>query len=461
MEDTIAAISTSTISSGGISIIRISGPDAISIADSIFKSKKNIKLTEVKSHTMHYGNVFNNKSDNSEILDEVLMAVMKAPNTYTKEDIVEVNCHGGILVTKKILDIILNNGARLAEPGEFTKRAFLNGRIDLSQAEAVIDIINAKNDYALKSSVSHLNGKLSEKITDIRETIINNVAFIEAALDDPEHFDINDNVDKLKNDVENCRNMVDMLLKTCENGRIMHDGIRTVILGKTNAGKSSLLNLLAREERAIVTDIEGTTRDTLEESINLSGITLNLIDTAGIRKTSDIVESIGVEKAKKLASDCDLIIYVVDSSRSLDENDEEIISLIREKNVLVILNKSDLSPVTTKEDINQIINCPVVAVSAKNETGINELENAIKDMFFNGQIQVNEEIYITSARHKELLTAASNSLNLVIEGIDNAVSEDFLTIDLMTAYEKLGLIIGEEIEDDLANRIFSKFCMGK
>ena len=298
MEDTIAAISTSTVSSGGISIVRISGPDAIIIGDKVFKSKKNIKLANVQSHTVHFGNI----CDNGNEIDEALVIVMKAPNTYTRENIVEIDCHGGIL-TKKVLEAVLNAGARLAEPGEFTKRAFLNGRIDLSQAEAVIDIINAKNDYALKSSVNQLDGKLSEKIKNIREIILNNVAFIEAALDDPEHFDIDANVDNLKNDVENCLNNVDNLLKTCDNGRIMHDGVRTVILGKTNAGKSSLLNVLAREERAIVTDIEGTTRDTLEEMINLSGITLNLIDTAGIRKTDDVVESIGVNKAKKLAEE--------------------------------------------------------------------------------------------------------------------------------------------------------------
>ena len=466
MEDTIAAISTSTVSSGGISIVRISGPDAIIIGDKVFKSKKNIKLANVQSHTVHFGNI----CDNGNEIDEVLVIVMKAPNTYTRENIVEIDCHGGDFfffiggvggVTKKVLEAVLKAGARLAEPGEFTKRAFLNGRIDLSQAEAVIDIINAKNDYALKSSVNQLDGKLSEKIKNIREIILNNVAFIEAALDDPEHFDIDANVDNLKNDVENCLNNVDNLLKTCDNGRIMHDGVRTVILGKTNAGKSSLLNVLAREERAIVTDIEGTTRDTLEEMINLCGITLNLIDTAGIRKTDDVVESIGVNKAKKLAEIADLVIYVVDSSRVLDDNDYEIMELIKDKKVLVILNKADLAQVTTAEDIKKIMNCETVTISAKQETGIEELEETVKNMFFNGEVKFNEDVYITSTRHKELLKKAENSLKLVLDGIDNMVSEDFLTIDLMAAYENLGLIIGEEIEDDLANRIFSKFCMGK
>ena len=333
--------------------------------------------------------------------------------------------------------------------------------IDLSQAEAVIDIINARNDYALKSSVNQLGGRLSEKITAIREVILDNVAFIESALDDPEHFDINDNVDKMTKDVDNCVDKVDKLLKTSDNGRIMRDGIRTVILGKTNAGKSSLLNALAKEERAIVTDIEGTTRDVLEEQINLSGITLNLIDTAGIRKTDDYVENIGVNKAKKYASEADLIIFVIDASRPLDNNDYEIMDLIMNKKVLVLLNKSDIQAVVTKEDILKHLSCNVISVSAKEETGIDDLETEIKNMFFNGEIETNEEIYITNLRHKNLLREALESLKLVKGGIEAGVSEDFLTIDMMNAYEKLGLIIGEEVEDDLADRIFEKFCMGK
>ncbi len=459
MEDTIAAISTSTMSSGGISVIRISGSNAISIADKIFKSKKNISLSEASTHTVHYGNICN-ISDNS-IIDEVLAIVMKAPNTYTREDIVEIDCHGGILVTRKVLEAVLDAGARPAEPGEFTKRAFLNGRIDLSQAEAVIDIINSKNEYALKSSVSQLDGKLSEKIRKIREILLNHVAYIEAALDDPEHVSLENYVDNVEKDVDKCINSVDKLLKTVDNGRIMRDGIRTVILGKTNAGKSSLLNALAGEERAIVTDMEGTTRDILEEQINLGGLLLNLIDTAGIRETENYVESIGVEKAKKSAEDADLIIFVVDCTRHLDDNDEQIISLIKNKKVLTLLNKADLQPVITKEDILKKLDCRTLFISAKHETGFEELEETLKDMFFTGKISFNEEIYITGARHKQLLKEAMDSLMLVKTGIENGMSEDFLTIDIMTAYEKLGLIIGEEVEDDLANQIFSKFCMGK
>lgn len=458
INETIAAISTSPMGNGGIGIVRISGDNAISIADSLFISKSKKKtLNNVNSHTVHYGNiVFNN-----EVIDEVLVIVMKAPNTYTKEDIVEVDCHGGILVMKKILNAVIESGARPAEPGEFTKRAFLNGRIDLSQAEAVIDVINSKNEYALKSSVCQLNGKLSEKINEVRKIILDNIAFIEAALDDPEHISLEKYVDKLSKDVDNCVNNIQNLWKTADNGRIMRDGINTVILGKTNAGKSSLLNALAKEERAIVTNIEGTTRDILEEQISLGGILLKLIDTAGIRDTEDVVEKIGVSKAIDYAKKADLIIYVVDASRQLDENDRQILDLIKDKKVLVLLNKSDIDTLINEKQMKTMIDCPIVSISAKNQTGINDIEEKMKEMFFSGEVNFNDEIYITNIRQKNLLKESLESLKLVKGSIDAGMPEDFFSIDLMNAYEQLGKIVGEAVEDDLVKQIFAKFCMGK
>lgn len=337
IKETIAAIATG-MSNSGIGIIRMSGPEAISIADGIFVSaRKNFKLTEAATHTVHYGNIV--YEDN--IIDEVLIIIMKAPNSYTREDVVEIDCHGGVYVMKKILDILIKSGARTAEPGEFTKRAFLNGRIDLTQAEAVIDIINSKNKYALSNSVKLLNGKLSEQITEIRKDLINNIAYIEAALDDPEHISLDNYGDKLLITVDNYIDKVDNLIKTVDNGKIFTQGVKTVIIGKPNAGKSSILNILAGYDRAIVTDIAGTTRDTIEEQINLAGITLNLVDTAGIRNTKDIVEEIGVNKAKELVEEADLILYVVDSSTELDENDYNILNIIKNrKTVILLINRT-------------------------------------------------------------------------------------------------------------------------
>lgn len=456
IRETIAAIATG-VGNGGISIVRISGDDAIDIADRIFVAKNKKKLADSPSHMAHYGHIV---SDGN-IIDEVLVLVMKAPNTYTKENIVEIDCHGGNFVTRKILDLVLQSGARSAEPGEFTKRAFLNGRIDLAEAESVIDIINSSNEYALKSSVQILGGKLSELIKSMRETIIYNIAYIESALDDPEHISLDNFGDNFKITVDNLLKDVDKLLNSVDNGRILTEGVRTVILGKPNAGKSSLLNVLVGEERAIVTEIAGTTRDVLTEEIHLNGITLKLIDTAGIRKTEDVVEKIGVNKAKEFAKDADLIIYVCDGSTGLDSNDEEILNLVKDKNTIVVINKSDLNTCVNESDIKKYLSCPVIGISAKEETGIDELGKCITNMFIKGDIDYNNQILITRARQKDALYNVKKSLILVNESIENQMPEDFYTIDLTSAYEELGKIIGESVEDDLVNEIFSKFCMGK
>ena len=457
IKETIAAIATG-MSNSGIGIIRMSGPEAISIADGIFVSaRKNFKLSEAATHTVHYGNIV--YEDN--IIDEVLIIIMKAPNSYTREDVVEIDCHGGVYVMKKILDILIKSGARTAEPGEFTKRAFLNGRIDLTQAEAVIDIINSKNKYALSNSVKLLNGKLSERITEIRKDLINNIAYIEAALDDPEHISLDNYGDKLLITVDNYIDKVDNLIKTVDNGKIFTQGVKTVIIGKPNAGKSSILNILAGYDRAIVTDIAGTTRDTIEEQINLAGITLNLVDTAGIRNTKDIVEEIGVNKAKELAEEADLILYVVDSSTELDENDYNILNIIKNRKTVILLNKSDLDTVTDADSISKITDSKVISVSAKDNTGLDELSETIVKLFASGEIDYNVEVYVSGERNKEALEETLESLKLVKKSINEGLPEDFYTIDLMNAYEQLGKITGESVEDDLVNEIFSKFCMGK
>jgi len=399
--------------------------------------------------------------DDGEVLDEALVIVMKGPHSYTAEDTVEIDCHGGILVMKKILETVIKYGARPAEPGEFTKRAFLNGRIDLSQAEAVMDIIHAKNEYAMKSSVSQLKGTLSTKIKKMREDILYQIAYIESALDDPEHISLDGYVDTLLIKIEEKIKIVDKMIADADNGRVISEGIKTVILGKPNAGKSSLLNVLLGEERAIVTDIAGTTRDTLEEQVRLHDITLNIIDTAGIRDTRDVVEQIGVMKAKDAAGEADLIIYVADGSCPLDENDELIINLIHSRKAVVILNKTDIETVISVKELELKTEKPVVSVSAREQTGIERLKHLIKNMFYQGEINFNDEVMITNVRHKTALIDALESLKMVKQSISDGMPEDFLTIDLMDAYEQLGTIIGESIGDDLVNEIFSKFCMGK
>lgn len=468
--ETIAAIATA-LSDSGIGIVRISGEKAIYIIDSIFRSASGKKiLLNVQSHTIHYGYIVD-KEEN--IIDEVMVAVMKAPRSYTTEDTVEINCHGGVLVMQKVLETVLWAGARLAEPGEFTKRAFLNGRIDLSRAEAVIDVIHSQNEYALSSSVSQLKGSLSEKIHSLRENILYEIAFIESALDDPEHISLDGYSEQLAEKIISFKKEIQKLLSTADNGRLMKEGISTVIVGKPNAGKSSLLNMLLGEDRAIVTEIAGTTRDALHETINLHGISLNMIDTAGIHETEDIVEKIGVERAKKYAEDADLILYVVDASCDLDSDDQNIISLLEGKKAIILLNKSDLQNRITedilKENLRMVLDhtesIQIIRTStidhSSDTSGMEKLEESIKNMFFEGRLSHNNELVITNLRHKEALQDALNSLQHVEKSIEAGMPEDFYSIDLTSAYTSLGKIVGEEIDEDVVNEIFSKFCMGK
>ena len=457
MEKTIAAISTA-MSASGIGIVRISGDEAMDVISRIYRSKNGKKnIREVQSHTIHYGFIY----DEEDVVDEVLVMIMRGPHTYTGEDTVEIDCHGGVYAMKKVLETVLKNGAVIAEPGEFTKRAFLNGRLDLSQAEAVMDVIQARNSMALKSSVEQLKGSVQRAVKEIRSRLLYQIAYIESALDDPEHYDLEGYPQELAKIVDKEAGEITDLLKTADDGRMIQEGIKTVILGKPNAGKSSLLNFLVGEDRAIVTEIEGTTRDILEEYISLNGITLRVIDTAGIRETEDIVEKIGVGKAKQMAEDADLILYVVDSSRPLDDNDEDIIELLSGRKSIVIYNKTDLEPVVNMAKLQERTGNPVIPVSIVEEKGIRRLEEEIKNMFFKGELSFNDEVYITNARHKAALEEARESLKLVKNSIDMGMAEDFFSIDLMNVYESLGRIVGESVGEDLVNEIFSKFCTGK
>ncbi len=488
--DTIAAVSTA-MSESGIGIIRISGPDAIAAADLVFRSpggKKSLK--EVPSHTIHYGSVADSEG---QVIDEVLVSVMRAPRTYTAEDTVEINCHGGILAMRKVLDCVLHCDrykktvpenlkhevrntvhVRAAQPGEFTKRAFLNGRIDLSRAEAVMDLIEAKNDFALKNSVSQVRGALHEKISSLRSEILYQIAHIEASLDDPENLDFVPHISELQHACREWKEQIRKMILSFDDGRLAAEGIRTVIVGKPNAGKSSLMNLLMGEERAIVTDVAGTTRDILTETIQLQGITLLITDTAGIRDTSDKVEKIGVGKAEKCARQADLLLWIIDSSVALDENDERISRILKGRKAIILLNKSDLKTVTGPGEIRSLLEkhdyspdegwgteSPVISFSAKEQTGFDELVSVLKDLFFHGKLSWNDEVIITNERHRRLLEESLTSVESVIKSIEEGMSEDFFTIDLMSAYESLGRIIGQDVGEDLVNEIFSRFCMGK
>lgn len=466
--DTIAAIATA-LSDAGIGIIRISGSEAVAVADRIFYFPSGKRgLSEKASHTVTYGYIAapcEGEDWKKGIVDEVLVVLMRAPHSYTAEDTVEINCHGGVLLLQKVLQLVLRNGARLAEPGEFTKRAFLNGRMDLSRAEAVMDVIHSQNELALSSSMEQLTGRISAVIRDLREKLLYEIAYIESALDDPEHMSLEGFEERL---TEKCRTYlerIEKLIASADNGKLIKDGIRTVIVGRPNAGKSSLMNAILGEDRAIVTQVPGTTRDVLQETIRLKGIALHMVDTAGIRRTEDPVEQIGVEKAREYAEKADLILYVVDGSEALDERDEEIISFIRQKNVIVLLNKSDLPMLVTEEQIRSLFaekeNLRVIKISASEGVGLDRLEDNVEELFFQGKIRENREIVITNLRHKQALEEARNSLLLVQQSLRDHMPEDFYSIDLMSAYAALGTIIGEEVGDDLVQEIFSRFCMGK
>ena len=471
-KDTIAAIATGMTDSG-IGIIRISGEKALAAGNEIFRSPSGKKvLNNAKNRMLYYGYIYDYQKDFS--IDEVMAVVMRAPKSFTGEDTVEIQCHGGVFVMRRILETVLKCGVRLAEPGEFTRRAFLNGRIDLAGAEAVMDVIRSQNEYALASSVKQLRGTLSTEIRQLRGDILHEVALIESALDDPEHFTMEGYPDELAEKIDLLKSRIGYLIDTAENGRLMKEGINTVIVGKPNVGKSSLLNCLVGEERAIVTDVAGTTRDVLRETVRLGNLCLNVADTAGIRETEDTIEKIGVKRALKYADDADLVIYVVDASTDLDENDREIASLIREKKKIILLNKSDLDGRVTEEEIRDLFGelpgveeemteqeTVIVNTSFKEGNGMDTVEETVKEMFFQGQIGSSNEIVITSVRHKKALEEAYNSLILVEKSLEEGMPEDFYSIDLMDAYASLGRIIGEEVDDDLVEEIFSKFCMGK
>lgn len=467
--ETIAAIATG-LTDSGIGIIRISGKNAVEVVNCLFQSPSGKEiLKNAVSHTLYYGYII----ENDIMIDEVMAVVMKAPKSFTGEDTVEIHCHGGVFVMHKILNAVLSSGARLAAPGEFTKRAFLNGRIDLSRAEAVMDVIHSQNEYALFSSVNQLNGSLEKEIKKLRSDIIYEIAFIESALDDPEHIILDGYQERLEEKLESLLKVINKLISTSDDGKLIKEGINTVIIGKPNVGKSSLMNFLTGEERAIVTEIAGTTRDVLRETVRIDGINFNIVDTAGIRDTEDAVEKIGVERAEKYAQDADLILYVVDSSVPLDESDRKIIPIMKDKNVIVMLNKSDLSGTVAEEDVIQLFHellpekssgdreISIIKISVKNGDGMEEFGQKVKDMFFQGEININHEVVITNIRHKEALQEAYDSLQMVRKSVQQGMPEDFYSIDLMSAYASLGRIIGEEVDDDLVEEIFSKFCMGK
>ena len=456
LSDTITAISTG-MNNAGIGIIRISGDSSFEIAGKIFFKKNGEAHTYFESHRVYYGFI----KDGEDIIDEVLLISLKSPRSFTGEDTIEINCHGGNLVMRKILKLVIRNGARLAEPGEFSKRAFLNGRIDLSEAEAIIDVINSKNELALNNSLKQLTGELNEKIRNIRNILKYEIAYIESALDDPEHYDLDGYYERLIPVLKKIKDDLILMKKSFKDGKIIKEGINTVIIGKPNVGKSSLLNILTGEETAIVTDIAGTTRDVIEQNVVIGNLTLKLSDTAGVRDTDDIIEKLGVEKTYKYADNADLIIMVIDSSNKLNDEDIGLFEYIKNRNAIILLNKSDLKTVISEKDVAEYTEKKVLSISAKDETGIIELKDCLEEMFISGSIDFNDEILITNERHFNLIEQAINSIKDALNNIEMKMPEDLISIDLVNSYESLGGIIGESLEDDIIDEIFSKFCMGK
>ncbi|GAB6099663.1 tRNA uridine-5-carboxymethylaminomethyl(34) synthesis GTPase MnmE [Halanaerocella petrolearia] len=458
--DTIAAISTA-ISEGGIGIVRISGPEAIEIADAVFKSIKGDKsLTEVDSYTAHYGHIIDPKTEG--IVDEVISLVMKAPKTYTTEDIVEIDCHGGPVILKKILDLVLRQGARLADPGEFTKRAFLNGRVDLAQAEAVIDLIRSKTEANMEVALQQLEGGLSDKVNDIRQDLVALLAHLEATIDFPEDEIEDFESDELESRINGAIDKVDQLLQTSERGKILKEGIAATIVGRPNVGKSSLLNALVREKRAIVTEVPGTTRDVIEEVINIDGIPVRIIDTAGIREAEDQVERIGIEKSEEFLEKADLVLLVLDISRGISQEDRNLIAAIEDRDAVVIANKLDLDSGFDLEELEELVpNKPIVKTAAIDNQGIDKLEEVISDLVLAGEVQAEDQTLITNMRHKNALKRAKTGLLDVKETFEQGLPNDFLTIDLRGALEAIGEITGDTIGEDIIDQIFADFCLGK
>ncbi|MFC7687416.1 tRNA uridine-5-carboxymethylaminomethyl(34) synthesis GTPase MnmE [Ureibacillus sp. GCM10028918] len=458
--DTIAAIST-PMGEGAIAIVRLSGDDAVNIANKIFKSPGGKQLKDEKTHTIHYGHLIEPRTE--EVVEEVMLSLMRAPKTFTREDVVEINCHGGIVSVNRVLQLVLQNGARLAEPGEFTKRAFLNGRIDLSQAEAVMDLIRAKTDRAMNVALGQMEGKLSRLIGQLRNALIETLAHVEVNIDYPEYDDVEEMTIPVL--LEKCtwvRDEVAKLLQTSSQGKILREGLSTVILGRPNVGKSSLLNSLVHENKAIVTDVAGTTRDIIEEYVNVRGVPLRLVDTAGIRETEDIVERIGVERSRQVLKEADLILLVLNSAEALSEEDERLFETIQNMDFIVVVNKTDLQQQIDLDKVKQISNGrPIVTTSILQEQGIIELEEAIAKTFFEGQIEANDLTYVSNARHIALLHQAKATIEDAIDAAQAGVPVDMIQIDVTKTWELLGEIVGDSVQESLINQLFSQFCLGK